>query len=120
VAAAAVAGLGALAWFGARRPARIPPVVGLGGAAGRITTASRGPFVPGERTDLTLGPGAGLGIGEGRWSPEEVALAALRVGVPTRVVVTDPSRLEVEGDPYDALAAALVGVADLLWVVPPS
>lgn len=115
VAALALGALGVAAHVGAGRAPRIPPVQG----APRITHASRGTFTPASnRTDLMLGPGEGLRIADGRWTPEEVVLAALRVRGDVRVVVTDPALLEVEGDAYAALAGALQGVADLLWVDP--
>ncbi|HRG55502.1 MAG TPA: hypothetical protein PLG56_05645 [Lacunisphaera sp.] len=44
------------------------------------------------------------------------ALAALRVRGPARIVVTDPTRVDTDGDPYVALTAALSGIADLVWV----
>jgi len=113
LAAGALAGLGAVTWASARRAPRLAPLRG----DGPRTTATRGPLAPAEgRTDLYVGPGDGLAVGEGRWTPDEIALAALRVRGPTRVVVTDAARVEVEGDGYPALAAALAGVADLLWV----
>ncbi len=119
IATGALAGLGLLARTTRTRPARIPPV--LGGPAPRATTAVRGPYTPGERLDLWLGPArpgepAPARIGEGRWSPEEVAVATARLAGPVRVVVSDPSRLD--GGDFGALAGALAGVADLLWVDP--
>jgi hypothetical protein len=115
VGAAAVAGLGAAARAGGRRTERVPAILGES-ATPLPTTATRGPWAPSDRTDLTLGPGAGLRIADGRWTPAEVALAARRVRAPVRVVVSDATRLEVDGDGYPALTAALAGVADLLWV----
>jgi hypothetical protein len=118
LAAAALGGLGAVVWAGRGRAPRLPPLVGVPPFA---TTAGRGPFVVVDaRTDLFLGPGAGVRIADGRWTPDEIVLAALRVRGPVRVVVTDPSRLEVDGDGYRALAEALTGIADLLWVDAPS
>lgn len=118
IAALVVAGLGAIAWAGAGRTPRIPPLAG----GTPVTTAARGPFVPGPGRDVFVGPPAGdagasaAALGEGRWRPEEIALAALCVRGVARVVVTDPTCVEAEGNAYEALAAALVGVADLLWV----
>ena len=119
VAAACLVGLGQLAYVGARRPPRIPPLRG----PAPVTTHVRGPFVPGPAVDLYVGavppggPADALSIGEGRWTPEEIALAALRIRVPVRVVVTDPARVEATPDAYAALSAALAGVADLLWLL---
>ncbi|MES2644018.1 MAG: hypothetical protein V4850_31300 [Myxococcota bacterium] len=118
LAAAALGGLGAVVWAGRGRAPRLAPLVGVPPFA---TTAGRGAFVAVDaRTDLFLGPGAGARIGDGRWTPDEIVLAALRVHGPVRVVVTDPSRLEVDGDGYPALAQALTGIADLFWVDAPS
>lgn len=117
IGAVCLAGLGALAWVGARRPPRLPPLVG----PARETTRARGPWTAGPTPDLFVGPLPGgappdaLAVGPGRWSPEEIAIAALRVRGPVRVVVTDASRVEAVGDPEAALGAALAGVADLLW-----
>jgi hypothetical protein len=104
----AVATVGGLAFAGARRPLRAPRLV-----PARATTVGRGPWVP-EARDLLLGPGeAAVRMGPGRWTPEELALAAMARGPNVRVVVTDPSAVEAE-DPA-ALQAALAGVADLWW-----
>lgn len=116
VGAAAFVGLGALVWAAARRPVRLPPVSG-----GTPTTSSKGAWTRGEHRDLFVGPpppdapADALRVGEGRWTPEELALAALRAGKPVRVVVTEAWRVEAAGDAYAALARALDGVADLLW-----
>jgi hypothetical protein len=115
VGAASLAGLGALAFAGSRRPARVPPIAG----PRRDTRATRGPWTPG-------GPALYVGdppsedadasrIGHGRWTPEEIALAAVTARC-ERVVVTDPARVEAPGDAFRTLAAALSGICDLLWV----
>jgi len=109
VGAISLFGIGALAIAAARRPARLPPIVG-----GRATTTGRGPLVK-AAGDLHLGSGDTPAIGPGRWTPEEIALAALAQRA-TRIVVHDPGRIECRGDPEAALARALSGVADLWWV----
>lgn len=110
------AGLGALAYAGAGRTPRLPPVVG----ETRATASGRGPYTPSaDLTDLFLGPTltpAAAQIAEGRWTPTEIALAALRIRGYGRIVVTDSSLVDAEGDAYAALAEALRGIADLWWV----
>lgn len=115
LAAVAFGGLGALAYAGGARRSRVPPLLG----PALETSAEKGPYAPrSDRFDLFLGdaPEGSARIGEGRWTPEEVALAALRVRGPARIVVTDPARVDADGDPYVALTAALSGIADVLWI----
>lgn len=110
--AAAFGAVGAVVW--ARGRPRIPAIEGL---EPRPTNATRGAYAPAEgRVDLFVGPGTGARLADGRWTPDEVALAARRLPGPGRVVVTDPTRVEAEGDGYAALVEALDGIADLLWV----
>lgn len=110
-----VSGLGALVYAGAARTPRLPPLLG----PAVVTGSTRGPYVArADRTDLFLGAGpqGAARIGEGRWTPQELGLAALRVRGPARIVVMDSTLVDVEGDGYVALGAALDGIADLLWV----
>ncbi len=110
----AIAGLGALAWSGAHRPARLPdwgPVA--------TTSARRGPRGPFEGLDLVLGP-ENPTLGEGRYTPEELTLLvciARGEGRPVRLVINDSSRVEAE-DGFRRLSELLQGRAELVWEEP--
>lgn len=111
---AALTGLGALAWAGARQPPQLPQL----NRPLRPTTAHRGPFVPGPGLDLWVGPppDGALALLPNTWTTAAIGLAAIEAasqGQPVRVVVGDPA--QVDGD-FDTLARVLSGRADLLWL----